>query len=64
MLLNHNNKVFTNNSNKVSKEKIFVVSNQNKQYVSSAKENGCIDFIESSELRDYFDFMAQKNAKK
>ncbi len=60
MVINHNNKVFTNNSNKVSKENIFVVSNQNKQYVKSAKENGCVDFVESSKLKDYFDFSSIK----
>ncbi|MGK0256243.1 MAG: UDP-N-acetylmuramoyl-L-alanyl-D-glutamate--2,6-diaminopimelate ligase [Arcobacteraceae bacterium] len=60
MVINHNNKTFTNNSNKVSKEKIFVVSKQNEQYVKFAKENGCVDFIQSSQLKDYFDFSSIK----
>jgi UDP-N-acetylmuramoyl-L-alanyl-D-glutamate--2,6-diaminopimelate ligase len=60
VVINHNNNIFTNDSNKVSKDKKFVISKQNEQYVQCAQDNGCIDFIESSQLKDYFDFTSIK----
>lgn len=60
MIINHKNKTFTNDSNKASDKSTFIISKQNEQYVEQAKENGCADFILSSELKDYFDFSSIK----
>ncbi len=55
-----NNLTLTNNSNEATKDHTFVVSKHNKQYVQSAKDNGCENFIDSSELKDHFDFSSIK----
>ena len=60
MIINHNNKIFTNDSNKASNETTFIISKQNEQYVNQAKKNGCTDFIQSSELKNFFDFSSIK----
>ncbi len=56
MIITQNNQQFTDNSQKAIKDITFVVSDQNKSYEQSAKENGCINFIKSSELINFFDF--------
>jgi len=60
LIINHNNKIFTNNSNKASVKSTFIISKQNEKYVNQAKDNGCIDFIKSHELKNFFDFSAIK----
>lgn len=51
-----NNLILTDNSKEAAKDHLFVVSKHNKQYVNHAKENGCENFIESSKLKDQFNF--------
>lgn len=53
-------RVFTDNSNEVTSEVTFVTSKQNENFVQSAKENGCTQFINSAELKNYFDFLSIK----
>ena len=60
MIINHNNKIFTNNSQKANANNSFVLSKHNEQYLEQAKENGCDDIINSSELKSYFDFSSIK----
>ncbi|MEA3353145.1 MAG: UDP-N-acetylmuramoyl-L-alanyl-D-glutamate--2,6-diaminopimelate ligase [Campylobacterota bacterium] len=56
MKLTQNNKIFTDNSNEVSKNSTFVVSKHNEKFVEDAKNKGCEEFINSSELSQNFDF--------
>ena len=56
MKINHNNIIYTDNSKLASKNTTFVVSKQNEKFINNAKENGCVNFINSSELIDNFDF--------
>lgn len=56
MIITQNNKQFTDNSAIATKDTTFVISDQNKKFEENAKENGCIDFIKSSKLKDFFDF--------
>ena len=56
MIITQNNKQFTDNSNKATKESTFVISKQNIKYKENAVKNGCIDFINSNELIKSFDF--------
>ena len=51
-----NNLTLTDNSNEATKDHIFVVSRHNEKYLDGAKANGCENFIDSSELKDHFDF--------
>jgi len=60
LILSHSNKVFTNNSKEACKENTFVISKQNTQYLPGVKEQGCTDFVESSDLKNYFDFSCIK----
>lgn len=60
MKITTNERVFTDNSNEVTKETIFVTSTQNERFVQNAKENGCKQFIKSDELKNYFDFSSIK----
>lgn len=60
MLVKHNHQIFTNNSLKATKETIFIISPHNKQYVQKAKETGCTQFINSSDLATSFDFSSIK----
>ncbi len=53
-------RVFTDNSNEVTSEIIFVTSKQNERFIQSAKDNGCTEFINSSALKEYFDFSSIK----
>jgi len=60
LIISHKNQLFTNNSKKANKETTFIVSRHNQAYIPQAKENGCTQFIESSELSQYFDFSSIK----
>lgn len=60
MKITNRDRVFTDNSNEATSEVTFVTSKQNKNFVQSAKENGCTQFIKSSELKNYFDFSTIK----
>jgi len=60
LIVNHNNQIFTNNSNKANRDTTFIVSKHNEQYLEKAKQNGCEKFITSSELKEYFDFSSIK----
>ncbi len=60
MIISNNNKVFTDNSKDATKDKTFVISSHNEKFVEDAKNNGCEDFIKSSQLKDYFDFSSIK----
>ena len=56
MNLEINNHTFTDNSKEANHKTTFVVSKHNKTFVDDAKKNGCIDFITSKQLQQYFDF--------
>jgi len=58
--ITNRDRVFTDNSNEATSEVTFVTSKQNENFVQSAKENGCTQFIKSSELKNYFDFSTIK----
>ncbi len=55
-----NNKQYTDNSNEADKDSTFVISKHNEKFLESAKENGCEDFIQSSELKEKVDFSSIK----
>jgi len=56
LLVNHKGKLFTDNSNKATIDTQFIVSKHNEKYIPNAKENGCTNFINSAELKNYFNF--------
>jgi UDP-N-acetylmuramoyl-L-alanyl-D-glutamate--2,6-diaminopimelate ligase len=60
LIVEHNNILFTNNSKEVTKDTTFIVSEQNKQFVDEVKQNGCTKLINSSELKNHFDFSSIK----
>ena len=60
MIVKHNSIIFTDDSKKANIDSTFVTSKHNEQYVQSAKDNGCATFINSSELKTYFDFSSIK----
>ena len=60
MQLNINNRIFTDNSNEANENITFVVSKHNEKYKQQAVENGCTNFILSSELKNYLDMSAIK----
>ncbi len=60
MITSINNYTFTDSSLEVNTNSTFVISSSNEQYIQSAKDNGCTKFIQSSELKNYFDFSAIK----
>jgi UDP-N-acetylmuramoyl-L-alanyl-D-glutamate--2,6-diaminopimelate ligase len=49
------NKIFTDNSKEADKDSIYVISKHNEKFVEDAKNNGCKNFIKSSELKDQID---------
>lgn len=55
MQLNINNRIFTDNSNEANENTTFVISKHNEKYKQQAVENGCNNFILSSELKNYLD---------
>ena len=56
MLITINNKFFTDNSHEANDKVSFVYSKDTKQYIQNAKENGCVECIQSSSLKDLVDF--------
>jgi UDP-N-acetylmuramoyl-L-alanyl-D-glutamate--2,6-diaminopimelate ligase len=52
--------LFTNDSKDANNKATFIVSKQNEQYIEQAKINGCVDFIDDVNLKDYFDFSSIK----
>ena len=55
-----NNRIYTDNSQEVNKDSVFVVSKQNERFIESAKENGCIDFVEAKDLKNHLDMSSIK----
>ncbi|MDN5124631.1 UDP-N-acetylmuramoyl-L-alanyl-D-glutamate--2,6-diaminopimelate ligase [Aliarcobacter butzleri] len=55
-----NDKTYTDNSTEADKDSIFVVSKHNEKYIQNAKENGCIEFLNSSELKNHLDMSSIK----
>ncbi len=55
-----NGRVFTDNSKEAISGTTFIVSSQNKDFVTSAEENGCVDFVNSKDLKKHFDFSSIK----
>jgi UDP-N-acetylmuramoyl-L-alanyl-D-glutamate--2,6-diaminopimelate ligase len=51
-----NNHNFTDNSKDANENTTFVKSKSNEKYIEDAKKNGCNHFINSSELKNYFNF--------
>lgn len=60
MQITINNITFTDNSNEVNENSIFVLSEQNKKFKQSAIDNGCKKIIQASELKDYLDMSSIK----
>lgn len=55
-----NNKIYTDNSNEVNLDSIFVISKQNEKFVIDAKKNGCINFIKAKDLKNHIDLCSIK----
>lgn len=60
MQLTINNKIYTDNSKEANENSIFVISKQNERFVKSAKENGCKDFVNASDLKNHLDMSSIK----
>jgi len=60
LVINQNSKIFTDDSKKATKDTTFIISKHNEKYVNDAKNTGCTEFIQSSELKNYFDFSTIK----
>ena len=50
-----NNIKYTDNSNDVDENSVFVVSKQNEKFKENAIENGCKKIILASELKNHID---------
>ncbi|WP_066346978.1 UDP-N-acetylmuramoyl-L-alanyl-D-glutamate--2,6-diaminopimelate ligase [Aliarcobacter cryaerophilus] len=59
MKLSINNKIFTDNTNELEKDNIFVVSKQNQKFKDIAI-NGDFELLNSSELKNYLDMSSIK----
>lgn len=55
-----NDKVYTDNSNEVDENSIFVVSKLNEKYKENAITNGCKEFVNASDMKNYFDMSSIK----
>ncbi len=55
-----NNRVYTDNSQEVDENSIFVISKQNEKFVQNAKENGCKEFVEAKDLKNHLDMSSIK----
>ena len=55
-----NNRVYTDNSNEVDENSVFVVSKQNEKFKENAIANGCKEIIDSSELKNHIDLSSIK----
>ncbi len=60
MIINHNNKQYTDNSKEATHEVAFVVSKHNEKFIDDAKDNGCTKFIQSNDLQKEFDISSIK----
>ena len=60
MLIQIDNKQFTDNSNEANKDTIFVVSKHNEKFKQQAVVNGCENFINSKDLVKYIDISGVK----
>ncbi|MEA3512330.1 MAG: UDP-N-acetylmuramoyl-L-alanyl-D-glutamate--2,6-diaminopimelate ligase [Campylobacterota bacterium] len=60
MIVKNNNILYTDNSNEVSQNTIFVSSKHNIKYIDDVKINGCNTILTSKELKDKFDFSSIK----
>jgi len=60
LVINHNNTIFTDNTQQLQDGSIFVVSKQNQKFEKIALENKTVKTIQSSQLKDYFDFSSIK----
>ncbi|OUR71335.1 UDP-N-acetylmuramoyl-L-alanyl-D-glutamate--2,6-diaminopimelate ligase [Arcobacter sp. 31_11_sub10_T18] len=56
MIITINNKQFSDNSQETSENISFVYSSFTEKFISSAKDNGCIDFISACDLKNKVDF--------
>jgi UDP-N-acetylmuramoyl-L-alanyl-D-glutamate--2,6-diaminopimelate ligase len=59
MKLSINNKIFTDNTNELEKDSIFVVSKQNEKFKDIAITGG-FELLNSSELKNYLDMSSIK----
>ena len=55
-----NNRIYTDNSNEVDENSVFVVSKQNEKFKENAIANGCKEIIDSSELKNHIDLSSIK----
>jgi UDP-N-acetylmuramoyl-L-alanyl-D-glutamate--2,6-diaminopimelate ligase len=60
LLLNINNKSFTDNSKEANKDTYFVITSLNEKYIQNAKDNGCENFIDAKDLKNHIDISAIK----
>ena len=60
MTINSNNLTFTDDTNEITNETIFVSNPLNQKYIEVAKEKNPKDIIDCSELSQYFDFNSIK----
>ena len=55
-----NNRVYTDNSNEVDENSVFVVSKQNEKFKDSAIANGCKEVISANDLKNHLDMSGIK----
>ena len=55
-----NNRVYTDNSNEVNENSVFVVSKQNEKFKDSAIANGCKEVISANDLKNHLDMSGIK----
>jgi UDP-N-acetylmuramoyl-L-alanyl-D-glutamate--2,6-diaminopimelate ligase len=60
LIINHNNKIFTDDSKNANLNTTFIISKHNEKYLNQVKSNGCQDFVKSVELNNFFDFSSIK----
>ncbi|MFA7084185.1 MAG: UDP-N-acetylmuramoyl-L-alanyl-D-glutamate--2,6-diaminopimelate ligase, partial [Arcobacteraceae bacterium] len=60
MQLNINNQIFTDNTNELNSNDIFVLSKNNEKFKEDATNKGCKEIILSSNLKEYIDFSSIK----
>ena len=60
MIINNNNKYYTDNSKEATSRVAFVISKHNEKFIDDAKNNGCTEFIYSNELKSEFDLSSIK----
>ena len=60
MKITNNNQAFTDNSNDVDENTIFISSKQNKKFEQNAIDASCKEIIKDKDLKNYFDFSSIK----